>query len=142
MICCCSPCREELTVTVLSPLPAQGFCSGRSRQIEPGKAFRKEALDRPLLERGSQASLCLMGSCRTNADLQPFLLAGSETADSLLFSPRGSFPARCSVPCCDPPQAQLAGTEMWLLMQCVVGTSLAVAQKQRFPATDNLRYVF
>lgn len=43
VMCCCSPCGEELTVTVLSPPPAQGFCFGHSK-LNQGKPSEKNHL--------------------------------------------------------------------------------------------------
>ena len=49
---------SESAVSRVSSPPPESFCSGRSWQDEPGKAFRKEAVGGPVVERGSRLNLC------------------------------------------------------------------------------------
>lgn len=141
VICCCSPCRKELTVAVLWSPPAQGFHLGWSQQIEPGKAFRKDSLDR-LYWREAPSHPCAewaaagqMQICNPSCWLAQRLL----TASSSLLE-RAFLHAALSPVVTLPKLSWQA--EVWLLMQCIAGTSLAVAQNRHFSATDNLRCLF
>lgn len=130
-----SPCRRELTVTVLSaashPAHPEAFAQVGHGKMNQGRPSEKKQL----------ADLCWReGLSCTCAEWAGVAVGHMWVLNTLCRLAWRLLTASCSLPeefsftllcllLCPLAEAKLAGTEVWLLMQCIVGLWQSVAQK-------------